>query len=99
MLGCPPGVDMRSAATAAARGREASDGRRGLLHEVPREARVHRLAGHAQERTPRAAGHLPGMRDQADEDHGHGCREGDGVDRLTRDDDSVNSTATTAPPG
>src|SRR5205809_746398 len=52
-----------------------------------------------RQRTPRAAGHLPGMRDQADEDHGHGCCEGDGVDRLTRDDDPVSSTATTVPPG
>src|SRR6476620_1021501 len=95
----PPGEHTRSAATAVARGREASDGRRGLLHEVPREARVHRLAGHAEERPPRAAGHMPGMRDQADEDHGHGRCEGDGVDGLTGDDDPVSSTATRALPG
>ena len=40
-------------------GREAADGRHGLLHEVPREARVRGLARHPEERPAGAAGHVP----------------------------------------
>ena len=61
------------------KGKEAADGRRGLLHEVPREARVRGQLGHLEERPPGDAGHVPRLRHQADEDHGHGRREGDGV--------------------